>query len=117
MALLRRVRDIDIVLGGHDHELRVWYDGRQAILKSRSQGRYVGILNLALDRELGQAIGRTAVELELRVWYDGRFPQVAGLSFVFDVRRPPGSRITSVEVAGAAGTVAPVMEGRIVRED
>ena len=51
------------------------------------------------------------------MWYDGRFPQVAGLSFVFDVRRPPGSRITSVEVAGAAGTVAPVMEGRIVRED
>ncbi len=66
MALLRRVRDIDIVLGGHDHELRVWYDGRQAILKSRSQGRYVGILNLALDRELGQAIGRTPVELDTR---------------------------------------------------
>ena len=99
---------------------------------------------------------------------DGRFPQVAGLSFAFDVRRPPGSRVTRIEVAGApideartctvatndfmhtggdgytvlgsgeilidaasgdtmanhlidyvraAGTVAPVMEGRIVRED
>ena len=37
MDLLRRVRGIDIVLGGHDHELTAWYDGRQAILKSRSQ--------------------------------------------------------------------------------
>ena len=99
-ALLRRVPDIDIVLGGHDHELTAWYDGRQAILKSRSQGRYLGILNITLDgvawtpnydlrstagvetdpevaamvaayesqldRELGQAIGRTEVELDTR---------------------------------------------------
>ena len=341
MALLRRVRDIDIVLGGHDHDLTAWYDGRQAILKSRSQGRYVGILRLALDRaggalegasesmdsesavpvdvvsgdaasgggdtsgvdsgndnppgtvrgpeggtrvtwtpdfdlrstagvepdadvaamvagyealldeELGQVIGRTETELDTRgpvvrggeaafgnlvtdallaatgadiaitngggirggrVYppgaeltprmliaelpfgkatvvlgltgtrlrealengvsraeeNDGRFPQVAGLSFVFDARRPPGSRITRAEASGeplapdrvyrvatndfmftggdgytafesaevivdaasgdtmanhlidyvrAAGTVAPVIEGRIVRED
>ena len=309
MDLLRRVRGIDIVLGGHDHELTAWYDGRQAILKSRSQGRYVGILNVTLDRvggssdggtgaggssdggagtasrvtwtpnydlrstagvepdaavaamvaryeaqldrELGQAIGRTGTELDTRgpvvrsgeavfgnlvtdallaatgadiaitngggirggrVYppgaeltprmllgelpfgkatvvlsltgaqltealengvsraedNDGRFPQVAGLSFAFDVRRPPGSRVTRIEVAGApiyedrtytvatndfmhtggdgytvlesgeilidaasgdtmanhlieyvraAGTVAPVIEGRIIRED
>ncbi|MCY4467567.1 MAG: 5'-nucleotidase C-terminal domain-containing protein [Thiotrichales bacterium] len=314
--LLRRVRDIDIVLGGHDHELTAWYDGRQAILKSRSQGRYVGILNLELDRiggpprggaggggggagggnapgdgptgesrvtwtpnydrrstagvepdtevaamvagyeaqldrELGQVIGRTETQLDTRgpvvrsgeaafgnlvtdallaatgaevaitngggirggrVYppgteltprmllselpfgkatvvlgltgaqltealengvsraeeNDGRFPQVAGLSFAFDVRRPSGSRITRVEVGGAplepgrvyrvatndfmytggdgytafksaevlidatsgdtmanhlidyvrtAGSVAPVIEGRIIRED
>ncbi len=322
--LLRRVRDIDVVLGGHDHELTAWYDGRQAILKSRSQGRYVGVLNVVLDRvggasgadtsvgdasdgdssgvdaaggnslgegstaepritwipnydlrstagvepdtevaamvagyeaqldrELGQVIGRTETQLDTRgpvvrsgeavfgnlvtdallaatgaevaitngggirggrVYppgteltprmllselpfgkatvvlgltgaqltealengvsraeeNDGRFPQVAGLSFAFDVRRPSGSRITRVEVGGAplepgrvyrvatndfmytggdgytafesaevlidaasgdtmanhlidhvraAGTVAPVIEGRIIRED
>ena len=292
--LLRRVRDIDVVLGGHDHELTAWYDGRQAILKSRSQGRYVGVLNVVLDRvggpgsesrvtwipnydlrstagvepdtevaamvagyeaqldrELGQVIGRTETQLDTRgpvvrsgeaafgnlvtdallaatgaevaitngggirggrvyppgteltprmllselpfgkatvvlgltgaqltealengvsraEGNDGRFPQVAGLSFAFDVRRPSGSRITRVEVGGAplqpgrvyrvatndfmytggdgytafesaealidaasgdtmanhlidyvraAGTVAPVIEGRIVRED
>ena len=322
--LLRRVRDIDIVLGGHDHELTAWYDGRQAILKSRSQGRYVGVLNVVLDRvggesgadasvggasggdssgayaaggrslgegptaesritwapnydlrstagvepdtevaamvagyeaqldrELGQVIGRTETQLDTRgpvvrsgeaafgnlvtdallaatgaevaitngggirggrVYppgteltprmllselpfgkatvvlgltgaqltealengvsraeeNDGRFPQVAGLSFAFDVRRPSGSRITRVEVGGAplepgrvyrvatndfmytggdgytafesaeilidatsgdtmanhvidyvrtAGSVAPVIEGRIIRED
>ena len=220
--LLRRVRDIDIVLGGHDHELTAWYDGRQAMLKSRSQGRYVGVLNVVLDRvggpgsesritwtpnydlrstagvepdtevaamvagyeaqldrELGQVIGRTETQLDTRgpvvrsgeaafgnlvtdallaatgaevaitngggirggrVYppgteltprmllselpfgkatvvlgltgaqltealengvsraeeNDGRFPQVAGLSFAFDVRRPSGSRITRV---------------------
>ena len=99
---------------------------------------------------------------------DGRFPHVAGLSFAFDARRPPGSRITRIDVGGepleagkvyrvatndfmytggdgytalqaaevlidaasgdtmanhlirhvrAAGAVAPILEGRIVRED
>ena len=31
----------------------------------------------------------------------GRFPQVSGLAFTFDARRPPGERVTSVKVAGA----------------
>ena len=31
----------------------------------------------------------------------GRFPQVSGLAFTFDARRPPGERVTSVTVAGA----------------
>ena len=98
----------------------------------------------------------------------GRFPQVSGLAFSFDARRPPGARVTGVTVGGtpldegrrytlatndflarggdgygvfqagevlvdsasgalmagqlidriaAAGTVAPVVEGRIVRAD
>ena len=32
----------------------------------------------------------------------GRFPQVSGLAFSFDARRPPGARVTSVTVGGAA---------------
>ena len=31
----------------------------------------------------------------------GRFPQVSGLAFTFDARRPPSERVTSVTVAGA----------------
>ena len=31
----------------------------------------------------------------------GRFPQVSGLAFAFDGRRPPGERLTSVTVGGA----------------
>ena len=37
----------------------------------------------------------------------GRFPQVAGLTFTFDPRRPPGDRVTSVTVGGA-----PLEDGR-----
>ncbi len=98
----------------------------------------------------------------------GRFPQVSGLAFAFDARRPPGERVTSVTVGGvpledgkaytlatnsflanggddyrvfkvgevlidsasgelmagqlidhiiAAGSVAPKIEGRIIRKD
>lgn len=32
---------------------------------------------------------------------DGRFPQVSGLRFGFDARRPPGSRVVSIHVHGA----------------
>ena len=31
----------------------------------------------------------------------GRFPQVSGLAFTFDARRPPDERVTSVTVGGA----------------
>ena len=37
----------------------------------------------------------------------GRFPQVSGLAFTFDARRPPGERVTGVTVAGA-----PLADGR-----
>jgi 5'-nucleotidase / UDP-sugar diphosphatase len=52
--LLRGVKDIDVLLGGHDHLLTAWYDGRQAIMKAGSQGNYVGVLNLAIDRVKGR---------------------------------------------------------------
>ena len=31
----------------------------------------------------------------------GRFPQISGLAFTFDARRPPGDRVTSVTVGRA----------------
>lgn len=31
---------------------------------------------------------------------DGRFPQVSGLEFTYDARRPVGSRVTSIELGG-----------------
>lgn len=51
--LLRSVPDIDILLGGHDHLLLAWYDGRQVVMKAGSQGSYVGVLDLAIDRTEG----------------------------------------------------------------
>lgn len=33
---------------------------------------------------------------------EGRFPQVSGIRFAFDPRKPPGSRCSEVEIAGAS---------------
>ena len=52
--LLRAVKDIDVLLGGHDHLLTAWYDGRQAVMKAGSQGNYVGVLDLVIDRVKGR---------------------------------------------------------------
>ncbi|WP_193173671.1 bifunctional metallophosphatase/5'-nucleotidase [Nisaea nitritireducens] len=54
LETLRQVAGIDIVLGGHDHLVLVLYDGKQAILKSGSQGNFVGIMDLTIDRVEGR---------------------------------------------------------------
>ena len=233
LELLRQVKAIDVVLGGHDHLLIAHHDGRHAVMKAGSQGRHVGVLTLTIDRIEGRGgvprviwtpefrlrstadtegdaklaakvrdyqasldetldvvIGETAVELRtlgflrgsaetafgnlladamrqatgadialtngggirgdtvyptgskltrkmvltelpfgnktvvLRLTGaqvrdalengvsraenpSGRFPQVSGLAFTFDARRPPGERVMSVTVAGA-----PLEEGK-----
>jgi len=45
----------------------------------------------------------------------GRFPQVAGLRFVFDVRLPVGSRVTKVEVKGDGDAWAPLDPAKTYR--
>ena len=60
LELLRAVRDIDVVLGGHDHLLLANHDGRQAVMKAGSQGRHVAVLTLAIDRVEGRG-GKTRV--------------------------------------------------------
>ena len=227
LELLRTVKAIDVVLGGHDHLLVANYDGRRAAMKAGSQGRHVGVLTLTIDRIEGRggapkvvwtpdfrlrstagiegdaalaakvqayqarldetldvAIGKTATELDTRGFLSGagetafgnlladamrlatgadialsngggirgdtvyppgtrltrkmvltelpfgnktvvlrltgaqvrgalengvsraqhpsgRFPQVSGLAFAFDVRLPPGERVTRITVSGA----------------
>lgn len=39
---------------------------------------------------------------------DGRFPQVSGMRVVYDPRRPPGERVTSVAVGDRNDSMAPV---------
>ena len=55
LELLRTARDIDVVLGGHDHLLIAQHDGRQAVMKAGSQGRHVGVLTLTIDRVEGRS--------------------------------------------------------------
>ncbi|HJU53796.1 MAG TPA: 5'-nucleotidase, partial [Pyrinomonadaceae bacterium] len=44
---------------------------------------------------LEHGVSRSAEEKE-----PGRFPQVSGVRFTFDARKPAGSRVTSIEVNG-----------------
>ena len=74
LELLRTVREIDVVLGGHDHLLIAQHDGRHAVMKAGSQGRHVGVLTLLLDRVESRG-GKTRV-----VWTpDFRLRSTAGL--------------------------------------
>ena len=54
LELLRMVRGIDVVLGGHDHLLVANHDGRQAVMKAGAQGRHVGVLTLTIERIEGR---------------------------------------------------------------
>jgi 5'-nucleotidase len=107
-GLTRSVKDVDLVLGGHDHLARTVYDGRDMTASSGSQGEFIAktVITLdkvekrgkisvvwkpsfdlmatapavtdakvqsqvdeysaALDRELGQVIGSTTVEMDTR---------------------------------------------------
>ncbi|MDE0057624.1 MAG: 5'-nucleotidase C-terminal domain-containing protein [Defluviicoccus sp.] len=55
MELLGRSREIDILLGGHDHLLLARYDGRQAVMKAGSQGNHVAVLDLEIERRKNRA--------------------------------------------------------------
>lgn len=41
---------VDLILTGHDHDLRMIYDGQVAMVESSSQAEYVTVLELTLDR-------------------------------------------------------------------
>ena len=43
---LMQARAADVILTGHDHDLRVVYDGRTAMVESSSQGTYVTVVRL-----------------------------------------------------------------------
>lgn len=45
-----RARSVDVLLTGHDHDLRVVYDGRSAMAESGSDGQYVVVTDLQLDK-------------------------------------------------------------------
>ena len=56
LELLAKAKEIDILLGGHDHLVLARHDGRQAVMKAGSQGNHVGILDLRIDRRRNRAV-------------------------------------------------------------
>ena len=81
LAVLAAAKEIDILLGGHDHLLLARHDGRQAAMKAGSQGDHVAVLDLVVERRKGRA-----------VWTPGfRLRSTAGLA---------GDRAVAARVAG-----------------
>ncbi len=56
LALLAKAKEIDILLGGHDHLLLARHDGRQAAMKAGSQGNHVAILDLRIEKRRNRAV-------------------------------------------------------------
>ncbi|MBI4968246.1 MAG: bifunctional metallophosphatase/5'-nucleotidase [Rhodospirillales bacterium] len=50
-ALARALPTLDLILGGHDHEPITWREGRTLIHKSGSDGHWLGVVELRVDRE------------------------------------------------------------------
>ena len=48
-ALARAVGDIDVILGGHDHDPITFYEGGVLIHKSGSDAHYLGVVDLLID--------------------------------------------------------------------
>jgi 2',3'-cyclic-nucleotide 2'-phosphodiesterase (5'-nucleotidase family) len=52
---LIRVAPVDLVLSGDDHDLRVAYDGRMALVESGSQAEFVSVITVTLDTVEGSS--------------------------------------------------------------
>jgi len=66
-----------------------------SILPFKNRVVKLEITGALLRTALEHGVARSAEDAE-----PGRFPQVSGIRFVFDVRRPPGSRVVKVTVNG-----------------
>lgn len=99
----RKAMNADVALynGGSIRAGRVFSPGPlskrdvMAILPYENPIVKIEITGATLRAALEHGVSRSAEEKE-----PGRFPQVSGVRFVFDARRPPGSRVISAEVNG-----------------
>lgn len=57
-ALLAAVPEIDVVLGGHDHDVTTEWVGDQFISKAGSEARYLGVTTVTVEG--GQMVGATS---------------------------------------------------------
>lgn len=51
LFLLSEIPGLDVVLGGHDHLAISVYDGKGALMKAGSQGAFLAVLELAVERD------------------------------------------------------------------
>ena len=48
--LTRLVKDVDLVLGGHDEVARVYYDGRDMVVSAGAEGEFIAKTTITLDK-------------------------------------------------------------------
>jgi 5'-nucleotidase len=93
--------DVALFNGGSIRAGRIFSPGPlskrdvMAILPYENPIVKIEVTGATLRAALEHGVSRSAEEKE-----PGRFPQVSGLRFTFDARRPVNSRVTSVEVQG-----------------
>lgn len=65
--LAAKVKGIDLILGGHDHDPISFYEGSTLILKAGQDARYLGVVKLAVEtRDAGKGPATTTMPTEWR---------------------------------------------------
>lgn len=65
--LASKVKGIDLILGGHDHDPISFYEGSTLILKAGQDARYLGVVKLAVEtRDAGKGAATTTMPAEWR---------------------------------------------------
>ncbi len=65
--LAAKVKGIDLILGGHDHDPISFYEGSTLILKAGHDAQYLGVVKLAVEtRDSGKGPATTTVPTEWR---------------------------------------------------
>ena len=107
--LARQVEEIDLILGGHDHDPITFHDGGTLIVKAGYDAHYLAAIDLAVERV--KQGGEETVEVVPRAW---RFVSTAGVE--------PDPEIAAVvaryeaqldqELAVPVGTTTVVLDSR-----
>jgi 5'-nucleotidase/UDP-sugar diphosphatase len=61
IQLIRSVPEIDLILGGHDHEPIAYYEGNSLIYKSGADGKFLGRIDLAVEKQHSEAFSKTTI--------------------------------------------------------
>ncbi|PWC89462.1 5'-nucleotidase [Azospirillum sp. TSH100] len=65
--LASKVKGIDLILGGHDHDPISFYEGSTLILKAGHDAQYLGVVKLAVEtKDAGKGLTTTTVPTEWR---------------------------------------------------
>ncbi|MDE0620874.1 MAG: bifunctional UDP-sugar hydrolase/5'-nucleotidase [Bryobacterales bacterium] len=97
-AILRGLRDVDVLVGGHDHggrDTELLIDGRIGV-KLRPYGRELGRLEIAFDRDAGKIVQHRWQRIPIS---QDRFPAKPDIAALVDQWESKVSELVDVEIA------------------